>query len=89
MLFWVVRIDKDVIQINDYRDVNHISKYVIHEPLETGRCSGKPFGHHQPLKRPIVGVESGFPFIPSCNVHTVVSMPKVNLSINSCLVWGA
>ena len=70
MLFGVIQVDEDVIQVNNYRDVNHVGKDVIHEPLEISWGIGKPFGHHQPLKEPVVGAEGGFPFIPSHNACT-------------------
>jgi len=44
MMFWVVALDEDVVQINDYRDVNHVSKDVIHEPLELASAFVSPLG---------------------------------------------
>ena len=62
----IVGIDEDVIQIyDDYDDydVNHICEDVIHKSLKSDRCISKPFGHYQPLKGTIVGLEFSLPFI--------------------------
>ena len=36
VLFGVIGIHQDVVQVYNYRDINHIGEYIIHEPLETG-----------------------------------------------------
>src|SRR5882724_668655 len=58
----VVRVDEDVVQIDDDNDVNHICKDVIHKPLESRWSIGKPFRHYQPLERSIASLEGSFPF---------------------------
>src|SRR5882672_8427032 len=47
----VVRVDKDVIQINDDYDVNHIHEDVVHKSLKSCGCISKAFRHYQPLER--------------------------------------
>src|SRR5882724_338155 len=42
----VVRVDKDVIQIDDDNDVNHICENVIHKLLESCWGISKPFRHY-------------------------------------------
>src|SRR5467141_3815864 len=59
----VVRIDEDVIQIDDDNDVNHVHEDVIHEPLESCWSISKPFRHYQPLERSIVSSECSLPFV--------------------------
>ena len=44
MLLWIVGVYQDVVQVYDYRDVNHISKDVVHEHLETCWGVGEPLG---------------------------------------------
>ena len=46
VLFRVVRIHQDVIQVHNYRDVNHISEDIIHEPLEPSQGIHEPLRHH-------------------------------------------
>ena len=86
VLFGVIRIHQDVVQLHDYRDVNHIGEDIIHEPLESGRGVHEPFGHHEPLERPVLGPERGFPFVAIGDMDEVISVSQVNLGIDSHLV---
>ena len=43
---------------------------------------GEPLGHHQPLKRPILGPESGLPFVAISDADEVVGMLRVDLGID-------
>ena len=58
----IVRIDKDVVQIYDDYDVNHICKNV-HKSLKSGGCISKPFRHYQPLEGTVTGLECSLPFV--------------------------
>ena len=46
---------------------------------------GEPLRHHKPLKRPISGLEGGFPFVAIGNVDEVVGLSQVDLGIDLCL----
>src|SRR5882672_8535800 len=59
----VVRIDEDVIQIDNDNDVNHVCEDVVHKPLESRWCISKPFRHYQPLERSIASSECSLPFV--------------------------
>ena len=63
VLFWVIGVYQDIVQVYDYRDINHIGEDIVHEPLETRWGIGETLRHYQPLERPVSGPESGFPFI--------------------------
>ena len=82
------RVYQDVIQVYNYRDINHISKNVVHEPLETCWGIGEPLGHYKPLERPVSGPEGGFPFVAICDTDEVVGMSQVDLGVDLCLAWG-
>ena len=88
VLLRIIRVYQDIIQVYDYRDVNHIGKDVIHEPLETRRGVGEPLGHHKPLERPISSPEGGFPFVTIGNADKVVGMSQVDLGVDPGLVWS-
>ena len=83
-----VRVDQDIIQVYYYGDVNHVGKDVVHEPLETHQGIGEPLGHHQPLERPVPGLEGGLRFITIGDVDEVVGMSQVNLGIDPGLAWS-
>src|SRR5467141_3001883 len=57
----VVRIDEDVIQIDDDNDINHVREDVVHKPLESRWSISKPFRHYQPLERSIASSECSLP----------------------------
>src|SRR5882672_1854356 len=59
----VVRVDEDVVQIDDDYDINHVREDVVHKPLESRWSISKPFGHYQPLERSITSSECSFPFV--------------------------
>ena len=46
VLFGVIGIHQDIIQVHDYRDINHIGEDIIYEPLEAGQGVGEPLRHH-------------------------------------------
>jgi len=42
----VVRVDENVVQIDDDNDVNHVHENVIHKPLESCWGISKSFRHY-------------------------------------------
>ena len=88
VLLQIVRVYQDVVQVYDYRDINHIGEDVIHEPLETHWGVGELLGHYKPLERPISGLEGGFPFVAISNMDGVVGMSQVDLGVDLCLAWS-
>jgi len=87
MLSKVVRVDQDVIQIDYDLKVYHIHKYVVHKPLKSCRGISKPFRHYQPLEGPVLGLESGLPFVPSSDPYQMVCVPKVDFGVDLCFSW--
>src|SRR5882724_10523931 len=59
----IVGINKDVVQIYDDYDVNHICENVVHKSLKSAGALSKPFRHYQPLKGTVVGSECSLPFV--------------------------
>ena len=82
VLLRIVGVYQDIIQVYYYGDVNHVGEDVVHEPLETRWGIGEPLGHHQPLERPVLGPESGLPFVAIGHVDEVVGMSQVDLGID-------
>src|SRR5882672_4258986 len=83
----VVRIDKDVIQVDDDNDVNHIHEDVIHKSLKSCWCISKPFRHYQPLKGTILGSEGSLPFVSGCNLNKMICVSEVDFGVDSCFMW--
>ena len=69
MFLGVVRVYEDVIEINDYRNVQKIGEYVVHESLKRRRCIRKSKRHDEPFERSIASSEGGFPFVAFGNAN--------------------
>src|SRR5882672_11075108 len=85
----VVRIDEDVVQIDDDYNVNHTHEDVVHKSLKSWWCISKPFRHYQPLKGTISGSEGSFPFISRHNLDKMVHVPEVDFGVDLCFIVRA
>src|SRR5215468_3274391 len=88
MLFHVIGVNKDVVQINDDRDIKHISEDVIHKPLKGRRSVRKAERHNEPFKRTITSTKSGLPFITFGDANQVVGVFQIYLGIDSSSPWS-
>ena len=43
--FFVVGIDEDVVEVNDYADIEHVKENVVHESLKSGWSVGESEWH--------------------------------------------
>src|SRR6202030_3877209 len=50
MLFQILGVNEDVIEIHHNIGVKEVGENVIHEVLECGGCVHEPKGHHAPFK---------------------------------------
>ena len=87
VLHEVVRIDKDVVQIDYDVDVYHICGDVIHESLKSCRSISKAFQHYQPLERSVLSLESGVPFVSFSDAYKMIRMPEINFGVDSSFSW--
>ena len=81
VLFQVLGVDEDVIEIDDHEHVEEIGEDVIHEVLEHCWHICEPKGHHTPFEGSVVGVESGFPFVTLSDLDQVICMAEVKFCI--------
>ena len=82
MLGGIIRIDEDVIKVDDNGNVNHVGKDVVHKTLESGRSVGETERHNQPFKGPVASLECGLPFVSVSNADEMIGMPKVDFGVN-------
>src|SRR5882724_4598994 len=87
MLGDIVRINEDVIQIDDDTNVDHVSENVVHKSLEGCGSVSKPFRHYQPLKRPVSGSKSRLPFFSSGKSDKMIWVPEIDFGVYSCFSW--
>ena len=45
----------------------------------------KAFWHYQPLKRSVLSLESGFPFVSFSNAYEVIRMLEIDFGVDSCV----
>ena len=50
VLFRVLGVDEDVVEVDDHERVEEVREDVVHEVLEGGGCICEPKGHHTPLE---------------------------------------
>ena len=84
MLFQVLRVNEDVVKIDDHEHIDDVREYIIHEMLECSQCICEPEGHHTPFKGFIAGVEGSLPFIPLSYEDQVICMAEIEF----CLCLG-
>ncbi|KIN94662.1 hypothetical protein M404DRAFT_167671 [Pisolithus tinctorius Marx 270] len=74
-------------RVDSHTDIQHVHKDGIHKVLEGSWGIGEAEGHYQPLIGSILSLKGSLPFITQGNLDKMVSMPKINLSIDLGLAW--
>ena len=77
MFFLILRIDKDIVQVNNNKFIEDSSHGLIDICLECSRCITQTKWHNGVFKLSISSVEHHLPFITSTNVDTVVGVTQV------------
>ena len=70
----ILRVNENVVQIDDDRDIQHISEDVVHEPLEGCWRVRKTEGHNEPFKRAIASAKGSLPFVALSDTNEVISV---------------
>ena len=78
----VVRVDQYVVQVNHYRDIEHVRENVVHKMLEGGRHIRKSERHNVPFEGAIAGAECCFPFIAIGDADQVICVSEIDLGVN-------
>ena len=73
MIFQGAGDDEDIIEVDHYEDVSHVSEDVIHEGLECSRSIGQSHGHNQEFEGAISGAKGCFPLMASSDAKIVVA----------------
>ena len=69
-----------VIQINNDKEVEEVSKDVVYQGLEDGRGISQTEGHDEVFEVPQVGVKARLPFVPLTDTDQVVRIAQVEFS---------
>jgi len=84
MLFGILGVDQNVIQIDCHTHIQHVHKNAIDEVLERSRSIGKSKRHNKPFIGAIASAEGSFPFITWSDADQMVCMSEIDLGINGC-----
>src|SRR5467141_5281895 len=82
MIFKGVGEDEDIVEVDHYEDVSHVSEDMVHEGLECSGRIGEPHGHNQEFKRAISGAKCCLPLMASGDANIVVASPQVKLGVD-------
>ena len=86
VFFLEVGVDEDVIQVHQYTNIEQVTKNIIHEVLESGRCIGESERHYMPFKGAVASLESCLPFVTLLDSDQMVGMLEVDFQIDFGLV---
>ena len=84
VVFQRVGEDEDIIEVDHYEYVSHISEDVVHKGLKRSRCVGEPHRHNQELERAMSHSEGSFPLVAHCDTNIVVASSQVKLGVDLC-----
>src|SRR5882724_5616266 len=85
MIFQRVGEDEDVIEVDHYEDISHVSENMVHKHLKHSGCVGESHRHDQELERAISGSEGCLPLVASRNANIVIAGAKVELGVDPCI----
>ncbi len=72
-----VRINKNVIDVNNYPTIQHVPEDIVDEGLEYRRTVGKAEGHNRIFIVPIAGEKGCFPFIAPPDADEIIGIAEV------------
>src|SRR5882724_8885413 len=73
---------EDIIEIDHYKDISHVSEDVVHQGLECSRSIDKSHWHDQELKGAIAHSEGHIPLVACCDTIIVVASMEVKLGVD-------
>ncbi|KAF8832667.1 hypothetical protein HHX47_DHR1001691 [Lentinula edodes] len=63
VFFWRIRVDQNIVKIDDDTNIKHVREDVINKPLESRRGVRKAERHNLPFVGAVSGPKGGLPFI--------------------------
>ena len=79
MLFNVIRVNENVVEVNYHVYINEVMENIVHEALKGCRCVHESKWHNKIFKCAVVSAERSFPLISFSYPHVVISHSKVDL----------
>src|SRR5882724_12065895 len=82
MIFQRVGEYEDVIKVDHYEHISHVSEDMVHEGLERSGSIGKSHWHDQELEGAVARSESCLPLVACCDTNIVVASTEVELGVD-------
>src|SRR5467141_1522912 len=82
MIFQGIGEDEDIVEVDHYEDVSHVSENMIHESMERSGSIGESHGHNQEFERAISGAKCCLPLMASSYTNVVVASAQVEFSVD-------
>src|SRR5712664_151807 len=82
MIFQGIGEDEDIVEVDHYEDVSHVSEDVIHEGLKCSRSIGQAHGHNQEIEGAISGAKGCLQLVTSGNANIVVARVQFELCVD-------
>src|SRR5882672_6927383 len=82
IIFQGIGEDEDIVEVDHYEDVSHVSEDMIHEGLEHSGSICESHRHNQEFEGAISGAKGCFPLVASGDVHIVVASAQVELGVD-------
>jgi len=88
MVNQIIRVNQDVVQVDNYRDVQEIEEDFIHKTLEGCWGVWQAKQHYELFKQAITSAEGCLPLVPLGNAYQMVSTLQVYFRVYLCLPRG-
>ena len=79
MILFIQGENENIIQIDDNKNIQKISKNGVKKPLKARGGVGKSKWHDKPLEGTVASMKGSFPLITQSNPDKMIGMPKINL----------
>jgi len=79
----IIRVDEDIVQVNEVANIEEVTKNVVHELLKGSWRIGESERHDTPFKGAIAGLECSFPFVTFMDSDKLIGMSEVNVGEQS------
>ena len=85
-LAWVLGVDKDVIEVNNDKNIEFLGQELVNIALEAGRCVGQPKKHYLLFEVAVLSLKSRLLFIVLFYPHPMVNTCEVELGELFCSI---
>lgn len=85
MVFHVVAVNHDIIEVSCAKEVKVLARTVVDEVLEDGQGVGESKWHHGIFQGSVASAEGGFPFLSYCHSDLIVALTEIQLGEPFCL----